>query len=98
MTRASDGKPHICLDEIDKVPHYKEKIKELQCTVTGLLEHNNYLQSKVRSIWIDQSKLKEYWLWYRLDINCAIASLKLVVVIQAIEKSFTYTASFSSAR
>ncbi len=47
ITRISDGKPHICLDEIDKVPHYKEKITELQSTITGLLEHNNYLQTKV---------------------------------------------------
>lgn len=50
MTRVSDGKPHICLDEIDKVPYYKEKIKEMQSTITGLVEHNSYLQSKVRSI------------------------------------------------
>jgi len=46
MIRASDGKPHICLDEIDKVPYYKKKIAEQQCTITGLIEHNNYLQSK----------------------------------------------------
>ena len=46
MTRESDGKPHICLDEIDKVPYYKGKITELQGTITGLIEHNNYLQSK----------------------------------------------------
>ena len=47
MTRVSDGKPHICLNEIDKIPYYKEMIAELQCTITGLLEHNNYLQLKV---------------------------------------------------
>ncbi len=47
MTRESDGKPHICLDEIDKIPQYKQDIEELQNTITGLLEHNNYLQSKV---------------------------------------------------
>lgn len=46
MIRVSDGKPHICLDEIDKVPYYKQKIAEMQRTITGLLEHNNYLQSK----------------------------------------------------
>jgi len=47
MSRVSDGKPHICLDEIDKIPYYKEKIAELKSTITGLLEHNNYLQSKI---------------------------------------------------
>jgi len=47
MTRASDGKLHICLDEIDKVPYYKEKIADMQSTITGLLEHNNYLQTKI---------------------------------------------------
>jgi len=41
-----DGKPHICLDEIDKIPQYKTKIEELQKINKGLLEHNNYLQSK----------------------------------------------------
>ena len=41
-----DGKPHICLDEIDKIPQYKAKIKELQSINKGLLEHNNYLQAK----------------------------------------------------
>jgi len=41
-----DGKPHICLDEIDKIPQYKAKIEELQSINKGLLEHNNYLQSK----------------------------------------------------
>lgn len=46
MTRP-DGKPHICLDEIDKIPYYKEKIAELKSTITGLLEHNKYLQSKI---------------------------------------------------
>ena len=42
-----DGKPHICLDEIDKIPQYKAKIEELQKINRGLLEHNNYLQSKI---------------------------------------------------
>jgi len=42
-----DGKPHICLDEIDKIPQYKAKIKELLKINKGLLEHNNYLQSKI---------------------------------------------------
>ncbi len=41
-----DGKPHICLDEIDKIPQYKAKIEELLKINKGLLEHNNYLQSK----------------------------------------------------
>lgn len=47
MTRISDGKPHICLDEIDKIPQYKAKIEELQKINEGLLDHNNYLQSKI---------------------------------------------------
>ena len=42
-----DGKPHICLYEIDKIPQYMAKIKELQNINKGLLEHNNYLQSKI---------------------------------------------------
>jgi len=42
-----DGKPHICLDEIDKIPQYKAKIEELLKINKGLLEHNNYLQSKI---------------------------------------------------
>jgi len=41
-----DDKPHICLHEIDKIPQYKAKIVELQNINKGLLEHNNYLQSK----------------------------------------------------
>ena len=45
--RASDGKAHICLDEIDKVPYYKEKIADLEKTITGLIDHNSYLQSKI---------------------------------------------------
>lgn len=50
MTRLLDGKPHICLDEINKIPQYKKQIKEQQSTITGLLEHNNYLQSKISSV------------------------------------------------
>ena len=49
MTREADGKPHICLDEIDKIPIYNKTITELQKMNLGLLEHNNFLQTKIKT-------------------------------------------------
>ena len=49
MIRETDGKAHICLDEIDKIPIYKKTITELQKMNLGLLEHNNYLQTKIKT-------------------------------------------------
>ena len=47
ILRARDDKPHICLDDIDRVPEFKSTIAEQAKTIEGLAAHNLYLESQL---------------------------------------------------
>ena len=45
ILRVKDDKPHICLDDIDRVPEFKNTISEQKKVIEGLVAHNKYLES-----------------------------------------------------